>query len=86
MTLNEYIERSKVDSNLFWRLPSGDHQNLLDEAIDRSNLGKADWIWVDDVGHVPSCIRQTRGPNSWERCGNGPLEDEAIETGDCGEH
>ena len=33
MTLDEYITTD--DSNAFWRLSSGDHQNLLDEAIDR---------------------------------------------------
>jgi len=33
MTLDEY--RASDDANAFWRLDSGDHQNLLDEAIDR---------------------------------------------------
>ena len=33
MTLNEYMMTD--DSNAFWRLSSGDHQNLLDEAVDR---------------------------------------------------
>lgn len=35
MNLNEYIEKEKEDSNLFWRLSSGEHQNLLDEAIEK---------------------------------------------------
>ena len=33
MTLDEY--RATGDANAFWRLSSGEHQNLLDEAIDR---------------------------------------------------
>lgn len=32
-TLDEYM--ASTDSNAFWRLSAGDHQNLLDEAIDR---------------------------------------------------
>lgn len=32
MTLDEY--RNSEDSNLFWRLQSGDIQNLLDEALE----------------------------------------------------
>ena len=35
MNLKEFIEKSKEDSDLFWRLQSGEHQNLLDEAIER---------------------------------------------------
>ncbi len=35
MNLSEFIEESKRDRNLFWRLQSGEHQNLLDEAIER---------------------------------------------------
>jgi hypothetical protein len=35
MSLAEFIEGCRADSNLFWRLPSGDHQNLLEEAVDR---------------------------------------------------
>lgn len=34
MPLSDYIEMEKADSNLFWRLDSGHHQNLLDEAIE----------------------------------------------------
>jgi hypothetical protein len=33
MTLNEY--RASTDSNAFWRLDSGDRQNLLDGAVER---------------------------------------------------
>jgi hypothetical protein len=33
MNLDEYL--ASTDRNAFWRLDSGDHQNLLDEAIDR---------------------------------------------------
>lgn len=35
MNLEEYIKNRKEDGNLFWRLSSGDHLNLLEEAIDR---------------------------------------------------
>ena len=34
MNLDEYIRQSEADSNLFWRLDSGQIQNLLDEAIE----------------------------------------------------
>lgn len=34
-TLDQYLEGEKTDSNLFWRMPSGVHLNLLDEAIER---------------------------------------------------
>jgi hypothetical protein len=33
MKLDEYMTTN--DDNAFWRLSSGDHQNLLDEAIER---------------------------------------------------
>jgi len=33
MTLDEYI--ASDDDNLFWKLSSGEQQNLLDEAIER---------------------------------------------------
>lgn len=35
MTLDEYLKHSEKDNNLFWRLSRGEHQNLLDEAIER---------------------------------------------------
>lgn len=45
-------------------------------------LGKADWIYNDDLGcHIPCCIQQVQ---FFVRCGNGPLEGEQITTGDCG--
>ena len=34
MNLDEYVRQSETDSNLFWRLDSGQVQNLLDEAIE----------------------------------------------------
>lgn len=34
-TLEEYVRWDRYDSNLFWRLSSGDIQNLLDTAIER---------------------------------------------------
>ncbi len=33
MNLKEYIEALKKDDNIFWYLSSGEHQNLLDEAL-----------------------------------------------------
>jgi hypothetical protein len=35
MNLKEFIEGEKKDSNLFWTLQSGEHQNLLYEAIEK---------------------------------------------------
>ena len=34
MNLDEYIRQSETDSNLFWRLDSGEVKNLLDDAIE----------------------------------------------------
>lgn len=31
----DYIEAEKLDGNLFWRIDSGHHQNLLDDAIEQ---------------------------------------------------
>lgn len=36
-TLTEFIQASEDGDNAFWYLESGDHQNLLDEAIDLSD-------------------------------------------------
>ncbi len=33
MTLEQYMKED--DSNKFWRLSSGEHENLLDEAIEK---------------------------------------------------
>lgn len=35
MPLDEFLRRGREDSNLWWRLRSGDGQNLLEEAVDR---------------------------------------------------
>ena len=34
MELSEYVKEERKDSNLFWRLSSGDHQSLLEEALE----------------------------------------------------
>jgi hypothetical protein len=34
MNLAEYIKAQEIDDNTFWRMSSGEHQNLLDEAIE----------------------------------------------------
>jgi len=44
MTLDEYI--NGTDYNDFWRLSSGEHQNLLDEAVERIERGE--WRSVED--------------------------------------
>lgn len=54
-------------------------------------MGKADWIWDDELGvHVPCCtVRPIHVPSqrpTQEKCGNGPLTGDQILTGDCGEH
>jgi len=33
-SLADYQKWSEFDDNLFWRLSCGDHQNLLDEAVE----------------------------------------------------
>ncbi len=33
MSIVEFQKGEEKDDNLFWRLPCGDHQNLLDEAL-----------------------------------------------------
>lgn len=35
MNLQEYKEQSARDPNLWWRLSSGEHLNLFEEALDR---------------------------------------------------
>ena len=34
-SLSEFIKAQEEDSNHFWRLSSGDHLNLLEEAVER---------------------------------------------------
>lgn len=47
------------------------------------DLGKADWIWNEDLNsHIPCCIQKVGDV----RCGNGPLIGEAIWSGDCGKN
>lgn len=54
------------------------------DAIARDVMGKANWRWEPDLEcHVPCCAQ---GSGYGTRCGNGPLDDDAIKTGDCGEH
>jgi hypothetical protein len=45
-----------------------------------TSLGKAHWMWTEDLGcHVPCCSQR----NDHEAC-NGPLVGGQIESGDCG--
>ena len=55
MTLNEYM--ASDDSNAFWRLSSGDHQNLLDDAVERMMDAREALVAVlcDPEGNV--CIQ-----------------------------
>lgn len=41
MPLDEFIEKEKEMSKLFWYLDSGHHQNLLDEAIERMQAAES---------------------------------------------
>ena len=38
MNLKEYKKKRSTDPNVFWTMSSGEHQNLLDEAIDEIML------------------------------------------------
>lgn len=50
------------------------------------NLGRADWLWDEDLMcHIPCCTRP-RDSHPSSKCGNGPLNTQQILTGDCGEH
>jgi len=46
MNLAEYLEAEKDDSNAFWRLSSGDHLNLLEEAVDEIERLKLEIEWL----------------------------------------
>lgn len=57
MNLNEFLKQEKQDNNLFWRLSSGEHQSLLDEALEKiEELEKqrAESVQLDThVSHEP---------------------------------
>lgn len=40
-SLEAFRERERADPNYFWRLQSGDHLNLLDDAIERLDEAEA---------------------------------------------
>ena len=50
-------------------------------------LGKATWAWDDELGmHIPVCSRwKVNRAGNIVRCGNGPLEGDAITEGTCSE-
>jgi hypothetical protein len=55
------------------------------------DMGKADWIYDEELGmHIPCCTRIVNHVGvfgDWKgKCGNGPLEGEALLAGDCGKH
>lgn len=39
--LDDFIEATSEDSNLWWRIDCGHHQNLLEEAVDRMQKAEA---------------------------------------------
>lgn len=41
MSVADFLTTSETDPNLWWRLPSGDHQNLFDEAVERAERAEA---------------------------------------------
>lgn len=45
-SLAEYRRRESEDDNTFWRLESGDHMNLLEEALDRIDALEAEFAKV----------------------------------------
>lgn len=50
-SLQEYRRRQREDPRLFWRLASGDHQNLLEEAIEQiDSLRQALWDVYAELG------------------------------------
>jgi hypothetical protein len=74
LTLTEYM--ASQDPNLFWRLSAGEHQNLLDEAIERIEKLEAeadrDQRGVVNIQHqhkiiataevdISQCLKPTRG-------------------------
>ncbi len=51
MTLEQYMKED--DSNKFWRLSSGEHENLLDEAIEKmERYEKALKVIKQHVGEI----------------------------------
>jgi len=49
--LHEFLDAYRADENLWWKLPSGHHQNLFDEAIDTLDL-------VDDLTELRRAVRR----------------------------
>lgn len=46
--------------------------------------GRAHWLWNDELNcHIP-CCSQLRSDGTW--CCNGPLPDDRVPLGNCGEH
>jgi len=56
MTLDEY--RATDDSNAFWRMDSGAHLNLLEEAIER--IDKAEHL-VEDLNNLRDKAKSLEG-------------------------
>ena len=51
MTLKEFCTKYEEDENIFWRMDSGDHLNLLDEALDQLDKYKE----MTRCRHVATC-------------------------------
>jgi hypothetical protein len=51
------------------------------EVVPMISLGRADWIYDDEIGcHIPCCAMYIGN----QRCGNNPLKGDQIRTGNCG--
>lgn len=61
---------------------------MLSPAVLRRELGKATWMWDQDLGlHLPVCSgwKHDLRRGGLYRCGNGPLTGENIDAGLCDE-
>jgi hypothetical protein len=47
--LAEFLAGQQEDPNLFWRLSSGDHQNLLEEACDQLDAVRRQLVEVNGI-------------------------------------
>ena len=52
MNLKEYVNKSKNDPNLFWKLQAGEIENLLDEAIEELQKCKMSNASLADLEEV----------------------------------
>ena len=48
LRLDDWVQRQESDSQLFWRTPLGDLQNLLTEAVDRMHRAETALREIED--------------------------------------